>query len=87
MNCIVGINETNQLTEINIYPNPNTGSFTLNFTALQGNEAEIKVLNVLGKTVYFEKVSITQNEYFKEIELGKISTGIYFVQLKVGEKQ
>jgi len=44
------------------------------------------VLNVLGETVYFEKISITQNEYFKEIELGKITTGIYFVQVKVGEK-
>ena len=45
------------------------------------------MLNVLGKTVYFEKVSITQNKYFKEIELGKITTGIYFVQVKEGEKQ
>ena len=87
INCIVGINETNQLTEINIYPNPNTGSFTLSFTALQGNEAEIKVLDVLGKTVYYEKSIITQNEYFKEIELGKITTGIYIVQVKEGEKQ
>ena len=40
----------------------------------------------MGETVYYEKSIITQNEYFKEIELGKISTGIYFVQLKVGEK-
>ena len=83
-----GINEELLLPgNIVIYPNPNKGSFTLSFTALQGNEAEIKVLDVLGKTVYYEKSIITQNEYFKEIELGKISTGIYFVQVKEGEKQ
>jgi len=82
-----GINEELLLPgNIVIYPNPNTGLFTLSFTALQGNEAEIKVLDVLGKTVYYEKSIITQNEYFKEIELGKITTGIYFVQVKVGEK-
>ena len=83
-----GINEELLLPgNIVIYPNPNTGLFTLSFTALQGNEAEIKVLDVLGKTVYYEKSIITQNEYFKEIELGKITTGIYFVQVKEGEKQ
>ena len=91
---LVKLDNTNSINEglllsgnIVIYPNPNTRLFTLTFTALQGNEAEIKVLNVLGETVYFEKISITQNEYFKEIELGKITTGIYFVQVKVGEKQ
>ena len=90
---LVKLDNTNSINEglllpgnIVIYPNPNTRLFTLTFTALQGNEAEIKVLNVLGKTVYFEKVSITQNEYFKEIELGKITTGIYIVQVKEGEK-
>ena len=83
-----GINEELLLPgNIVIYPNPNTGLFTLSFTALQGNEAEIKVLDVLGKTVYYEKSIITQNKYFKEIELGKISIGIYFVQVKVSEKQ
>ena len=83
-----GINEGLLLPgNIVIYPNPNTGLFTLSFTALQGNEAEIKVLDVLGKTVYYEKSIITQNEYFKEIELGKITTGIYIVQVKEGEKQ
>ena len=82
-----GINEELLLPgNIVIYPNPNTGLFTLSFTALQGNEAEIKVLDVLGKTVYCEKSFITQNKYFKEIELGKIFTGIYIVQVKVGEK-
>ena len=82
-----GINEELLLPgNIVIYPNPNTGLFTLSFTALQGNEAEIKVLDVLGKTVYYEKSIITQNKYFKEIELGKIFTGIYIVQVKVGEK-
>ena len=83
-----GINEELLLPgNIVIYPNPNTGLFTLSFTALQGNEAEIKVLDVLGKTVYYEKSIIKQNKYFKEIELGKITTGIYFVQVKEGEKQ
>ena len=86
-NTTNGINEELLLSgNIVIYPNPNTGSFTLTFTALQGNEAEIKVLDVLGKTVYCEKSFITQNKYFKEIELGKIFTGIYIVQVKVGEK-
>jgi hypothetical protein len=69
-----------------IYPNPNTGAFTLSFTAQQGGEAEINVLNILGKTVYTEKCFIAQDNYAKEINLGKITSGIYILQVKVGEK-
>ncbi|MBI5217545.1 MAG: T9SS type A sorting domain-containing protein [Bacteroidia bacterium] len=87
INCTVGINETNQFTGINLYPIPNKGTFTLAFTGIQDNGAEISVLNILGETVYFEKTSIIGNQLMKEIELGKISTGIYLVQVKAGEKQ
>jgi hypothetical protein len=69
-----------------IYPNPNKGAFTLSFTAQQGGEAKINVLNILGKTVYTEKCFIAQDNYAKKINLGKITSGIYILQVKVGEK-
>jgi hypothetical protein len=82
-----GINENNLSSDnIVIYPNPNTGAFTLSFTAQQGGEAEINVLNILGKTVYTEKCFIAQDNYAKKINLGKITSGIYILQVKVGEK-
>jgi len=83
---ITGIVQQSAGSNISIYPNPNKGSFTFTFTALQSNEAEIKVLDVLGKTVYYKKAGITQEHELKEIDLGKITTGIYIVQVKVGEK-
>jgi hypothetical protein len=82
-----GINDNNLSSDnIVIYPNPNTGAFTLSFTAQQGGEAEINVLNILGKTVYTEKCFIAQDNYAKEINLGKITSGIYILQVKVGGK-
>jgi hypothetical protein len=69
-----------------IYPNPNSGEFTLSFTAQQCGEAEIKVLDILGNTVYNEKCFIAQDNYAKEFNLGKITSGIYILQVKVGEK-
>jgi len=86
-NVVTGIEETAIDELINIYPNLSTGTFTVKFTALKGNEAEIKVLNVIGETVYYKKAGITQEHELKEIDLGKITTGIYIVQVKVGEKQ
>jgi hypothetical protein len=82
-----GINDNNLSSDnIVIYPNPNTGAFTLSFTAQQGGEAEINVLNILGKTVYTEKCFIAQDNYAKKINLGKITSGIYILQVKVGGK-
>ncbi len=84
--CNVGIKEPYQL-RANLYPNPNSGKFTLIFTDIQGNEIQIKVIDVLGKIVYFEKARSMQNSPLKEIDIGKLNTGIYMLQVKADEKQ
>jgi hypothetical protein len=67
-------------TGLNIYPNPNKGSFILQSTDAAGKEYIIS--DMLGRVVAQQK--ITSNN--QNIELQNISTGSYTIQIKGSEK-
>jgi len=67
--------QTNVATpEINVYPNPNNGQFTINLENLKG-EFNIVVLDILGKEI-LKKASIDPKI---EIDLSQQKSGLYYV--------
>ncbi|MCH8317002.1 MAG: T9SS type A sorting domain-containing protein, partial [Bacteroidetes bacterium] len=79
--------------QLKVYPNPNEGKFTLeiqpNGTELSSYDIEIKIINMLGITVFAEKTALpapshsnTQAEnYRKVIDLKKYASGIYLLRI------
>ncbi len=69
------------------FPNPNGGSFTLR-GALAGTtskEASIEVIDVLGKIVYNDVVTVENGGINKVITLGNhVTNGVYLVKVKSG---
>ncbi len=57
---ITGIGELSQ-NSLNIYPNPNNGKFA--FTVNHAGKVNVKVVNSLGKVVFEQTYSGTQNNY------------------------
>ncbi len=78
-NQTVGIS-TNIMNEggIFIYPNPATNLLTLRCEELISKE--IKIVNLLGKTVY----QATIINHLSTIDISNLSSGVYFIQLKQG---
>jgi len=71
---------------LSIYPNPNNGTFILNFGSVKNPVTSIKVVNVLGGIVYEEQN--TQNlSVSKSINLNGLSKGIYTVLVNTGNEQ
>ncbi|MCE3278070.1 MAG: hypothetical protein K0S44_261 [Bacteroidetes bacterium] len=71
-----------------IYPNPNTGMFTVEICRKDISEsAQIEVTNSVGQLVY-TKIPQVQDGCIKEImELdNSLPDGIYFIHLKIGQK-
>ncbi len=67
--------------EINVYPNPTTGLFNVDFK----KATTIKVVDVLGATVYEQKID--QNSAATvTIDLANLSNGIYFVYVMDEQK-
>ena len=82
----VGINEYTNSDSILIYPNPNNGIFTIHYTSNEQQDKEIEIINVLGQTVYFEKLNNILN-INKEISLINNNKGIYFVKITINQKE
>lgn len=70
----VGINELTSSLQINVYPNPNNGIFSIS------NEvkiSEIILMNMLGEKIYSSQI----NSDKANINLKNIPKGIYFIQI------
>lgn len=74
----VGLNDISKTSNLSIYPNPANDFFTIS----NANEAYIKVIDILGRTLITKHIS-SQNE---TISIKDLNAGIYSVQIiKDGE--
>jgi hypothetical protein len=73
------IADENTLPQVNVYPNPSKGMFTVELDPAK--VSEIKIINIVGETIYTQKITT----YKTEIDLGNVSKGIYFLQTVNGK--
>jgi len=70
---------------ISIYPNPNKGTFHLNFCVEKPENIIIQVINDLGQNVYKQEHKKFKGNYNKEIDISSLKNGIYMLNIIVGE--
>ena len=70
------------IIDINIFPNPSSNIFNLEFNS--NYETEISVTNILGEQVYFESVQYV-GEFNTQIDLSNFSKGIYNLTIKTSD--
>lgn len=81
----LGIDEFANNIQVELYPNPNNGVFTLNLST-DGNEVvNIRVLNNIGEEVYKLDNITVNNSYKNELNLSKYSEGLYFIHISSGD--
>jgi hypothetical protein len=71
--------------DLNYYPNPNNGKFSLEFKASK-RPTEVKITSLDGKTVYSEELQNFEGIYQNEIDLSAQKKGIYLLQIIQGSK-
>ncbi|MEO5569738.1 MAG: kelch repeat-containing protein, partial [Bacteroidia bacterium] len=80
-----GIQENNFTNELLVFPNPTNSSLTISFQSSSKQNIELRIYNTLGKQIYLEKAAIASGKFEKEINVKKLSDGIYFLQVKMAE--
>ncbi|WP_020533547.1 Ig-like domain-containing protein [Flexithrix dorotheae] len=71
---------------LNLYPNPSSGSFNVNFNVLKPGNLSLKMVNFLGKEVYQENVGMVSGENIIPLELTGNPAGLYLVILELNEE-
>ena len=69
--------QTNFNTQISLYPNPNSGAFTLQINIAIEKNTELIITNAIGQVVY--KQYVTQGD--NNINASKLASGIYHYSL------
>lgn len=82
-NVATSLNELDHSLALQVFPNPGNGIFTLKNIPLFNKEAQVTVVDVLGKKVH---ESIVTNELVT-IDISNQVNGIYYVIIKSGTKQ
>lgn len=78
---ISSVNEYDADNFFSVFPNPNNGTFTLNFNAVKSGSATISMYDVPGQLIYQSgKINISSSPKYT-INTGEIASGIYFLRV------
>ena len=75
------------IAPFSLYPNPASGSFTLEAEGLTRDEFQIEVTDARGRVVWQRQVSHPGGSFRQFIDLGEASEGIYLVRITGREQQ
>ncbi|MFI5195459.1 MAG: T9SS type A sorting domain-containing protein [Chitinophagales bacterium] len=74
-------NVTATFDNLELFPNPNNGSFTLKGDLQNTNTVSIDILNTLGQVVYGGKITTPGTQLNKTIDLCNLPNGIYLLHI------
>ena len=72
--------------ELKVYPNPNNGTFNLEFSANYTSPLTLELVDFTGRTVYQTKLQ-HQFKSIVSIQTDNLSSGLYAVVLKTDREQ
>ena len=76
----------NEFTNFTLYPNPNSGYFTVRYTAVTGSDISITVYDIRGRQLLNQTYSNT-GVFEQNIDLGATEAGIYLVTVQEGNSK
>ena len=79
--CREAVDEVAETEQMSLYPNPAVNSATLNFSSAKEGDYQIRVINALGQLVYSSEGKASEGANTIELNLEKLSSGMYIVQL------
>ena len=69
------------ISELNLYPNPTSGMFKLEFNMNLVSDYNIKVINVIGELVYEDNLKQFRGKYSKVYDMSYLPKSIYFIEI------
>jgi subtilisin family serine protease len=71
-------------TQVNLFPNPTSGSFQLYCEATQNNDLQVTITDIMGKSIQQYNWTAGDSNNTLTINLGNENKGVYFVNISNG---
>ncbi|MFN7691397.1 MAG: FG-GAP-like repeat-containing protein, partial [Bacteroidota bacterium] len=84
---ITGTKELNENGQIQIYPNPASEFITLSTAKTINSNVQINIIDVAGRLAQQVSYNNMQAQVPQQIDISKLSKGVYFVKLSAGSEQ
>jgi subtilisin-like proprotein convertase family protein len=78
-------NESFELDNLSIYPNPNNGQFHIEFENASTDEVGIQIFDLSGRSVFSQSYETTSS-FNQNIKLNTVSSGMYLVNIVDGDR-
>jgi hypothetical protein len=69
-----------------LFPNPNDGTFTVKFNSNTGNDINVEVYDMRGRSI-FNNVYQNNGVFEQTLQLDNVQSGIYLVNIQDGDKK
>lgn len=81
----VSITELGAGIAYSVYPNPNNGVFFLDIEGLNGQKVAYIILDASGRVIDRVELNAGQASFRETINMNNAASGVYFIQLTIGE--
>jgi PKD repeat protein/photosystem II stability/assembly factor-like uncharacterized protein len=85
--CLIGVNDLFTSNYLVLYPNPNSGVFSVSFYVANVDNYTLKVANALGQTVYEKKLNNFSGAYSEKIDIASYRKGVYLLSVTNSKNQ
>ena len=72
---------------LNVFPNPNTGIFDIQFELPERGETAVYIYNPAGQPVYFNTLGDFSGTFNDRIDIANGVRGIYFLELRQDQQR
>lgn len=83
---LTAVEEIPGISEFNVFPNPNSGRFTLALSGEPQNMLDLSFTNLLGQRLLFEEADFRTGQMKKEFTFDQLPAGMYIFQVKSGRQ-
>ena len=75
----VSINESINNMNLDVYPNPSNGQFTMSIEGFEGS-LEMNIVDLAGQVVYTESINVA-GSYTNKFNVNSLASGVYYIKL------
>lgn len=81
----IGLPEYTGLDDIQVYPNPTNGEFTLSFSSLVSRPIELQLMDLSGKVIKLEKIDARSGGNKLSLDIRDFARGLYVLRIATEE--